>query len=143
MLRNIDPLLTPDLLRALAAMGHGDTIAVCDANFPAYSVAGAKPLIHLPDAGALAVVRAILTLMPLDTFVEHSVLGMQQVGDAETPAPIQREADEMIFSKLDPVAKLGSLERHAYYAKAREAFAVVATGERKPYGNFLLYKGVL
>jgi len=143
MLKNIDPLLTPDLLRALAAMGHGDTIAVCDANFPAYSVAGSKPLIHLPDAGALDVVRAILTLLPLDTFVEHPVLRMQQVGDPDTLAEIQREANDTIFKKLDPVASLGGLERHAYYAKAREAFAVVATGERKPYGNFLLFKGVL
>ncbi|MDM0114226.1 RbsD/FucU domain-containing protein [Variovorax sp. J22R133] len=143
MLKNIDPLLTPDLLRHLAAMGHGDFIAVCDANFPAYSVAGSKPLVHLPGIGVIPVLRAILSVMPLDTFDGSPVHRMQQVGDAGTLAAIQRQAIDTVFSKLDPVPEVAGLERHAYYVRAREAFAVVATGEPLPYGNFLLRKGVL
>ena len=143
MLKNIDPLLTPALLRELAAMGHGDFIAICDANFPAYSVAGDKPLIHLPGCGTIDLLRAIISVLPLDTFDGSPVQRMQQVGDADTLAEIQQEAFDTVFSKLDPAPEVSSLERFAYYAQARLAFAVVVTGETKPYGNFLLRKGVL
>jgi L-fucose mutarotase len=143
MLKNIDPLLTPALLHALAAMGHGDFIAVCDANFPAYAIASDKPLIHLPGSGAIAVLRAILTLLPLDTFDGSSVHRMEQVGDAQTLSHIQRQAIEDVFSKLEPAPEVAGLERHDYYAKSRGAFAMVLTGETMPYGNFLLRKGVL
>lgn len=143
MLKNIDPLLTPPLLRELAAMGHGDFIAICDANFPAYSVAGDRPLIHLPGCGTIDLLRAIISVLPLDTFDGSPVQRMQQVGDADTLAEIQQEAFDTVFSKLDPAPEVSSLERFAYYAQARLAFAVVVTGETKPYGNFLLRKGVL
>lgn len=143
MLKNIDPLLTPMLLRELAAMGHGDFIAICDANFPAYSVAGDRPLIHLPGCGTIDLLRAIISVLPLDTFDGSPVQRMQQVGDADTLAEIQQEAFDTVFSKLDPAPEVSSLERFAYYAQARLAFAVVVTGETKPYGNFLLRKGVL
>lgn len=143
MLKNIDPLLTPTLLRELAAMGHGDFIAICDANFPAYSVAGDRPLIHLPGCGTIELLRAIISVLPLDTFDGSPVQRMQQVGDADTLAEIQQEAFDTVFSKLDPAPEVSSLERFAYYAQARLAFAVVVTGETKPYGNFLLRKGVL
>lgn len=143
MLKNIDPLLTPALLRELAAMGHGDFIAICDANFPAYSVAGDRPLIHLPGCGTIDLLRAIISVLPLDTFDGSPVQRMQQVGDADTLAEIQQEAFDTVFSKLDPAPEVSSLERFAYYAQARLAFAVVVTGETKPYGNFLLRKGVL
>lgn len=143
MLKNIDPLLTPALLRELAAMGHGDFIAICDANFPAYSVAGNRPLIHLPGCGTIDLLRAIISVLPLDTFDGSPVQRMQQVGDADTLAEIQQEAFDTVFSKLDPAPEVSSLERFAYYAQARLAFAVVVTGETKPYGNFLLRKGVL
>jgi L-fucose mutarotase len=143
MLKHIDPLLTPALLRELAAMGHGDVIAICDANFPAYSVAGSRPLIHLPGIGTIAALRAILSLMPLDTFDDAPVQRMQQVGAAERLAEVQREAIDSVFSTLDPVPEVGGLERFAYYEAARKACVVVATGEMRPYGNFLLRKGVL
>lgn len=143
MLKNIHPLLTPALLRELAAMGHGDTIAVCDANFPAYSIAGPRPLVHLPGCGTIEVLLAIVSVLPLDTFDGSPVLRMQQVGDADTLPEIQREALEAVFSKIDPLPEVGSLERFAYYARAKSAVALVVTGEMKPYGNFLLRKGVL
>jgi len=143
MLKNVDPLLTPALLRELAAMGHGDFIAICDANFPAYSVAGDRPLIHLPGCGTIAVLRAIVSVLPLDTFDGSPVQRMQQVDAADILAEIQQEAVDTVFSKLDPAPEVSSLERFAYYAQARLAFAVVVTGETRPYGNFLLRKGVL
>lgn len=143
MLKNIDPLLTPALLRELAAMGHGDFIAVCDANFPAYSIAGGKPLIHMPGCGTIAVLRAILSVLPLDTFDGSPVHRMEQVGRPEVLADIQREAIDTVFARLDPVPQVAGLERFAYYAQARGARAVVLTGDTMPYGNFLLRKGVL
>ena len=143
MLKNIDPLLTPDLLRVLAAMGHGDVIAICDANFPAYSVAGAKPLIHIPSADSLQMLTAILSVLPLDTFDDEPVQTMQVVGEPDAVPEVLRRVREQVLHKLEPVPAVKSIERHAYYATAREAMAVVLTGETLPYGNFLLRKGVI
>lgn len=142
MLRNIDPLLTPELLHALAAMGHGDCIALCDANFPAHSVAGDRPLIHLPGCHLVQALRAILSVLPLDT-CETPVLRMAQVGDPSTPSEAQHEAMETVFAKLDPRPRVEALERFAYYEQAKRAYALVQTGDARPYGNFLLRKGVL
>ncbi|NML45101.1 fucose-binding protein [Ramlibacter sp. G-1-2-2] len=142
MLKNIDPLLTPDLLHALAAMGHGDCIAVCDTNFPAYSIAGDRPLIHLPGCNLAQALRAILSVLPLDTY-DTPVLRMAQVGDASTLSDAQREAVETVFSRLDPQPRVEALERFAYYEQAKQAYAVVQTGDARPYGNFILRKGVL
>lgn len=143
MLRNIDPLLAPDLLHALASMGHGDSIVVCDANFPAHSVAGARPLIQLPGSGLAPALAAILSVLPLDTFGDAPVLRMAQAGDAYTLSDAQREAVDTVFSRLEPVPRVGALERFAYYEQARQAYAVVQTGDPRPYGNFILRKGVL
>ncbi len=143
MLKNIDPLLTPDLLRALAAMGHGDVIAICDANFPAYSVADDKPLIHVPSADVVQMLQAILTLLPVDTFDDEPISTMQVVGDPGAEAEIHKAAREQVFAKLDPVPAVKGIERFAYYEAARKAVAVVLTGEQRPYGNFLVRKGVI
>jgi hypothetical protein len=97
-----DPLLTPALLCELAAMGHGDFIAICDANFPAYSIAGDRPLIHLPGCGTIEVLRAILSVLPLDTFDGSPVQRMQQVGDVDTLAEIQKEAFDTVFFEARP-----------------------------------------
>lgn len=144
MLINIDPLLTPDLLRILAAMGHGDVIAVADANFPAYSVAGDKPLIHIPCADTMQVLTAILGLFPVDTFDADPIRTMQVVGgDPSTIPEVVRRVQDQLLSRLEPVPAIKPIERHAYYAAARLATAVVLTGEKLPYGNFLLRKGVI
>lgn len=143
MLKNIDPLLTPDLLRILAAMGHGDVIAVADANFPAYSVAGDKPLIHLPCTDTLQVLTAILSVLPVDTFDADPICTMQVVNDPEATPEVVRRVQEQLLCTMEPVPATSSIERHAYYTAARRATAVVLTGERLPYGNFLLRKGVM
>lgn len=143
MLKNIDPILTPTLLRDLAAMGHGDFIAICDANFPAYAIAGRKPVIDLAGCDTVQVLNAVLSLLPLDTVGGSPVHRMQQIDDPVTLAEVQQEAIDAVFSRLEPAPEIAGIERHAYYERARQAFAIVRTGERRPYGNFLLRKGVV
>jgi len=139
MLRGVHPLLSPDLLHALASMGHGDTIAVVDTNFPASS--HAKRLITLPGTSAPAVLEAILSVMPVDDFEPHPVAVMQVVGDvAAMPEAVREFADILCRNGL---ASPTRLERHAFYRAATEAFAIVQTGERRLYGNILLTKGVV
>ncbi|HME21922.1 MAG TPA: RbsD/FucU domain-containing protein [Acetobacteraceae bacterium] len=139
MLRGIHPLLSPDLLHVLAAMGHGDRIAVVDANFPALS--HAKQLIRLPGTAAPAVLEAILSVLPVDDFEPHPVSVMQVVGDAAMIPEVVREFTAILVR--NDLAAPARLERHDYYRATAEAFAVVQTGERRFYGNILLTKGVV
>jgi len=143
MLKNIPPLLTPDALHALASMGHGDELAIVDANFPAARLAAARGarLVQLPGADAPSVLRAVLALLPLDDFGSEAAWTMQVVGDAAAvPAPVAefravlREAGER-----EPSA----LERFAFYERAAAAFAILQSGECRRYGNVLLRKGVV
>ena len=142
MLKGLDPLLSPDLLSALSAMGHGDTIAIVDANFPA--AANARRLIRLDGHGAARVLDAVLSVMPLDNFELDAAYRMQVVGDAAAEVPIFG-AFRSVLLRHEPGLKaaLSSLERHAFYVAARAAFAIVATGETQLYGNILLRKGVI
>ncbi|WP_419730452.1 RbsD/FucU family protein [Lichenicola sp.] len=139
MLHGIDPLLTPDLLHSLAAMGHGDSIAIVDANFPAASCG--RTIHHLPGLDATAVLRAVLTLLPLDSFVPNPAATMQQVGDPEAvPVAVQDLADALAErGHPHPL----SVERFAFYDLVRSCFAIVQTGEQRAYGNILLTKGVI
>ena len=141
MLKGIHPLLHADLLHALASMGHGDELVIADANFPAASIA--RRLIHVGGASAPEALDAILTVFPLDTLLRPAALTMQVVGDATTiPEPV-REFGE-VFAKYGRAAiDLGKLEREAFYARARNAYAVVRSGDLRPYGNILLVKGVV
>jgi len=141
MLKGIHPLLHADLLHALAAMGHGDELAIVDANFPAASVA--RRLIHASGASVPQALDAILTVFPLDTFLRPAALTMQVVGNASAvPEPVQDFA--AVFARHGRAATdLGSLERDAFYARARNAYAVVRTGDMRAYGNILLVKGVV
>jgi L-fucose mutarotase len=139
MLKGLSPLLSPDLLHVLASMGHGDEIVLADANFPAAT--HAKRLIRLPGAPAPAVLDAVLAVLPLDSFVTHAALTMQVVGDASSVPPAVAEFNTLL--RQHGHAEAGSLERFAFYERAAQAFAVVATGEGRIYGNILLKKGVL
>jgi len=134
MLRGIDPVLGPDLLFALRAMGHGDEIAVVDANYPASE--GARRLIRADGVDAVRMVGAILSVLPLDDFVDLAAYRMAVVDDPQAVPPIIREFERM-------VGRIGMLERSEFYARARSCFAIVATGERRLYGNLILKKGVI
>lgn len=146
MLKNIDPLLNADVLYALRAMGHGDAFVLCDTNFPGDSVARQTVLgrlLRIDGVGAARAAQAILSVFPLDTFVDHAVLRMEVAsGPDEVPAvqaEIQREIDG-IEGKSRP---MGSIERFAFYERAKQAYCVIATGERRFYGCFLFQKGVI
>lgn len=141
MLKNIDPLLSADLLQVLAAMGHGDDLALVDRNFPA--AANAKRLIRLDGADIIAAGRAILSVYPLDSFVDHPVMRMQMVGKPDEVPSVQQDFQKIIDAAEGRHWPMGSIERFAFYEAARHAFAVVATNEGRPYGCFLLKKGVI
>lgn len=140
MLKNIPPILGPDLLGILRAMGHGDEIAIVDANYPADAAGPA--LVRLDGVSATDVLDAILTLMPLDDFVEDAAFCMQVVGDANKREPVM-DAFETIVKQHEPKIGLASLERFAFYERVSQGYAIVQTGERRLYGNILLKKGVI
>ncbi|MEO5765955.1 MAG: RbsD/FucU domain-containing protein [Casimicrobiaceae bacterium] len=141
MLKGIHPLLVPDLVHALAAMGHGDEVAIVDANFPAASVG--RRVIELRGASAAEVLDAVLTVFPLDTRVVPPALTMQVSGDPEAvPEPVADFAATMSDHGLAD-CEVGQLERQAFYIRARDAFVIVRTGELRAYGNILLVKGVV
>ena len=136
MLIGLDPLLTPDLLHALASMGHGDTIALVDANYPATR---SRRLVALPGVGIGAALEAVLSVLPLDTFVAAPAQVMLPSADA-LPSAVE-EINAVLHRH--GAAEAAGLGRHEFYAAAEQAYAVVATGERRPYGNVLLTKGVV
>jgi L-fucose mutarotase len=138
MLRGISPLLIPDLLHALASMGHGDSIAIVDANFPA--AATARRLLHLPGVDAPMALAAVLSVLPLDDFEPDPACVMQVVGAPdENATPVRDFAEILAHHQVRPKA----IERHAFYRAAEAAFAVLRTGERRLYGNILLRKGII
>jgi len=138
MLIGLDPLLTPDLLHALAAMGHGDRIVLVDANYP--STRGRRTL-PLPGADIVRALRAVLSVLPLDSFVPAPAAVMQVVDHPNEIPPVVAEMNAVLQSRGEKPA-IG-LERHAFYAAAETAYAIVPTGERRFYGNILLAKGVI
>lgn len=141
MLKNIDPLLSPELLMVLRSMGHGDDIAVVDANFPAASMA--RRLVRLDGVTATAVTDAILSVMPLDDFVPEAAWRMEVVDNPQGEQPIFGEFRAVIARREGTDFRLAALERFAFYERARAAYAIVATGEARLYGNIILKKGVV
>ena len=141
MLKQIDPLLGPELLSTLRAMGHGDEIVIADANFPAASAG--RPLIRLDGIDAPRIANAILSVMPLDDFVPECAWHMQVVGDPGKEYPLFAEIREIVeVAEARPI-RMGALERFAFYEAARNAFAIVRTSDPGPYGCFILRKGVI
>ena len=144
MLKNIPPILSPELLKVLCEMGHGDSIVIADANFPAASMGKNAIVLRADGHEALPLLEAILTLFPLDSYVEHPVSVMQVVpGDpVETPIIDEYKATVAKFDERGEKA-FGEIERFAFYDKAKEAYAIIATGEKALYANLILQKGVI
>lgn len=140
MLKSIPPILGPDLLYILRAMGHGDEIAIVDANYPGDS-AGPE-LVRADGNSATEMLDAVLTLMPLDSFVEENAICMQVMGDANERLPVMDEF-AAIISRHEPEMHLASMERFAFYDRVKKAYALIQTGERRLYGNILLKKGII
>jgi L-fucose mutarotase len=144
MLKGIDPLLTPDLLRLMMEMGHDDALVLADANFTATRLAAGKPVLRLAGAGMARVVRAVTSLLPLAADVDCPVAFMQV---ADQPDGYQSALQREVLGQLQPLflthQRAEPIERFAFYDRARAAYAFVVTGELQPFGNFILRKGVI
>jgi len=146
MLKGLNPLLNGELLHILRDMGHGDELVLCDCNFPADQVARSTvtgQLIRLDGVDIPQAADAILSVFPLDSFVEYPLFRMEVVGDPVTVTDVQQDFKAMVDKHADRDWPLGSIERYDFYDRAREAYAVVSTMERRPYGCFVLVKGVI
>ena len=141
MLRNIPNILSPDMLWTLQAMGHGDTLVIGDANFPGQSMG--QRCHRMDGISATDVLEAVLTLLPLDTFVPDPAQVMQMVDDPDGTPPIFDEFQRIIDEVADHPALIARVDRFAFYDLARKGFAVVQTGEARLYGNIILKKGVV
>jgi L-fucose mutarotase len=141
MLKSIPTILSPDLLKTLAEMGHGDELVLADGNFPAASIA--QRLIRLDGHGIPKILEAILMLFPLDTYVKLSVGVMAVVpGDPVKPS-IWNKYREIIEESKEPFSEFEFIERFAFYERARKAYAVIATSETALYANIILKKGIV
>ena len=144
MLKNIPPILSPDMLKVLCEMGHGDRLVIADANFPAASMGKNAIVLRADGHSATELLDAILTLFPLDTYVEHPVSLMQVMPGDNVKTPIWDEY-KAIVAKHDArgADAFGEIERFAFYEESRKAYAIIATGEKALYANVMLQKGVI
>jgi L-fucose mutarotase len=144
MLKGIDPLITPDLIKLLMEMGHDDALVLADANFTAMSLANGKQVLRLPGASMARVVAAISAILPLVADEAHPVGFMQVSGAApDYRSALQREVLALLEGELLPGQSPEPIERYAFYERAQAAYAIVVTGEMQPFGNFILRKGVI
>jgi L-fucose mutarotase len=146
VLKNIDPLLNADILSALRAMGHGDYLVICDANFPADSIARQSRLgrlLRMDAADSTQAARAVLSVMPLDSYIDNAAERMEVIGSPDELPEVQREVQQIVDAAEGKSWPLRSVERFAFYERARGAYAVIVTGERRFYGCFIFTKGVI
>ena len=144
MLKGIPEILSPELLKVLCEMGHGDRIVIADGNFPSASVGKNATVIRADGHGAAEMLEAILTLFPLDSYVDAPVSLMQVMPGDTVETPIWDEYREIVarVGGRDASA-IGEIERFRFYEEARTAYAIVATGEKALYANIMLQKGVI
>ena len=146
MLKGIDNRLNADVLRVLRAMGHGDVLIVADTNFPSDSVARATvtgELLRMENLTCAEAVQAILSVVPLDTFVDDFAGRMEVVGNPAEIPPVQQEVQAEIDRAEGRHRPMIGIERFAFYDMARQSYAVIQTGERRFYGCFMFRKGVI
>jgi L-fucose mutarotase len=146
MLKNLDNRLNAEVLYALRAMGHGDTLVIADTNFPSDSIARQTvlgDLLRMDNLTCAQAVEAVLSVLPLDTFVEDFAARMEVVGAPNQIEPGQAEVQAMIDAAEGRPRKMISIERYEFYDRARSAYAVIQTGERRFYGCFIFRKGVI
>ena len=138
MLKNIPKIIPPDLLKILCEMGHGDEIVIADGNFPAASVG--QRVVYMCGNGGCEVLKAVLELIPLDTYQKPLYLMAKTQGD-DTPTQIWDEYREI--AKQYTTEDFEYIERFAFYERAKRAYAVISTGENALYANILIKKGVI
>ena len=144
MLKGINPLLNADVLHVLRAMGHGDDLIIADINFPSDSVARQTVYGRLLriDASAEDVVQAVLSVMPIDEFVDDAAARMEVVDDPKTILPVMTDVQDKV-SAVDGPNRMLPIERFSFYDRAKNAYAIIQTGERRFYGCFAFRKGVI
>lgn len=146
MLKGIDQRLSAEIVHVLMLMGHGDDLVICDVNHPAATIAAATTygkLIDMPGCDIPTAARAILSLMPLDSFVPAPLTRMQVVGAPEREVPIFARMQAVADSAEGAPVQMQSVERFAFYAAAKQSFAIIRTADSGPYGCFILKKGVI
>jgi L-fucose mutarotase len=146
MLKGLDPLLNADVLYVLRSMGHGDDLIICDTNFPADSIARETvfgELIRIDAVTAARAAKAVLSVMPLDSFVDKPACRMEVVGEPNKILPVAAEVQAEIDRAEGESMPMGTIERFAFYEAAKKAYAVIQTGERRFYGCFLFKMGVI
>ena len=142
MLKNINPILSPELLKILSEMGHGDEIVIADANFPSANYG--QRLVRADGISGTAMLDAVLSVFPLDTYSEENFILMQLVStDIGKVNPTIWEEYKNIANKHDDNLRIGSEERFAFYERAKKAYCVIATGEKAIYANIIIKKGVI
>ena len=142
MLKNIPKIISPELLKTLCETGHGDEIVIADGNFPAETYG--KRVIRADGISGTAMLDAVLSLIPLDTYSEKNFILMELTeSDKGKINPTIWGEYEKIANKHDKNVKIGQLERYAFYERAKNAYAVIATGEEAVYANIILKKGVI
>ena len=144
MLKGIPKILSPELLKVLCEMGHSDRLVIADGNFPSESMGKNAKVIRCDGHGVPELLEAILTVFPLDTYVEAPVSLMQVMPGDNVETPIWDEYKEII-SKYDERGEkaIGQTERFAFYDEAKTAYAIIATSESALYANIMLQKGVV
>lgn len=140
MLKNIPSILSPELLKILMEMGHSDEIVISDGNFPAASMA--QRLVRLDGHGVPEVLEAILSLFPLDVYVDAPV-ALMEVVKGDSYVPTIWDTYTSIIREKEGDKKIENMERFAFYERAKKAYAVIATGETALYANIILKKGVV
>ena len=144
MLKNIPPILSPELLMVLAEMGHSDRLVIADGNFPAESMGRDAIVIRADGHGVPELLDAILQVFPLDTYVEHPVNLMEVMPGDTVETPIWDTYKEIVAKHDERGAScVGNIERFAFYEEAKKAYAIIATGEKAVYANVMLQKGVV
>ena len=141
MLINIDPILSPELLHALRSMGHGDKLVLADANFP--SAALAKKLIRLDGANIPNAAKAILSVLPLDSFIDYPVERMEIDGNPNEINDVHQDLIDVLKNSAGDKWKVGSIERFKFYEEAKQAYMIVSTTDARAFGCFIITKGVI
>ena len=141
MLINIDPILSPELLHALRSMGHGDKLVLADANFP--SAALAKKIIRLDGANIPNAAKAILSVLPLDSFVDYPVERMEIDGNPDEINDVHQDLIDVLKNSAGDKWKVGSIERFKFYEEAKQAYMIVSTTDVRAFGCFIITKGVI
>ena len=141
MLINIDPILSPELLHALRSMGHGDKLVLADANFPSASLA--KKLIRLDGVNIPNAAKAILSVLPLDSFVDYPIERMEIDDNPDEINDVHQDLIDVLKNSAGDKWKVGSIERFKFYEEAKQAYIIVSTTDARAFGCFIITKGVI